>query len=381
MADGLRGYIEGLRTLLSDTFLTFPLIMIGFIFILGVLTSNSGLLFLLFGHLFVVPSLEFIANEPGPAWFQGSIFSAKKLITWLFSVFLVIGVNANALGGGNYYLLFFLSLIPFLGQFVLNKSDKNVTPLYFFNPFAWLMTPNTGSEERAASTCSMVPGVSDEDRLFRTPSYWLAHLVFFFGFFFTNALAIYNEPAPKLTGPNTTEKQQASLNARVAHRKWMAGGAIAMGIVILAIFMIFRYFKTPCEARFIYSAIPLILIGFTGASWFEIIYKSCGVRPADILGIVQGFLSPNMLDTPIVCIGSEDTTPPPATTCSETSVATSNTTVVATTTTTKVEPTHTAVVSQHTVNPTNTVESKTTTAVPGHTAKPKRNNFRFRGSS
>ena len=316
MASGmLGGYIEAIRTFVSDTFLTFPLIMIGFIFLLGVLTSNSGLLFLFLGHLFLVPSLEFIANEPGPAFFNGSVFSIQKLVNWIFSVFLVLGVNANALGGGNYYFLFFLSIIPFIGQFVLNKSDSRVSPLYFFNPFAWFLTPNTGSEGRAASTCSMVPISGDEDRLYRTPSYWLAHLVFFFGFFFTNAYTIYNEPAPTITDPNATAEQRAGLDARVAHRKWMAMGAIGMGIVVFAIFLLFRYWKTPCEARFIYSMIPLIIIGLTGASWFEIIYNTCGVKPADILGIVQGYLSPNMVDKPIVCLGSEDKKPPPTASC------------------------------------------------------------------
>ena len=312
MAEGVRDFVETLRAIVSDTYLTFPLIMIGFIFFLGILTSNSGLLFLFLGHLFVVPSLEFVANEPGPAWYSGSSFSISKLASWLFSVFLVLGINASALGGGNNYLLLLLSLIPFIGQFVMNKSDNQVPPLYFFNPVAWFMSPNTGVEKRAAATCSMVPNLGDDERIFRTPSYWMAHLMFFFGFFMTNAWEIYNEPAPKLIGPNVTDKQRASLAARVANRQTMAIGALFMVFIVAIVFFVFRYRNTPCESNFLYSLIPLIIIQITGGAWFYIIYNSCGVKPADILGIVQGYLSPNMVDAPIVCLGSEDVPKPVA---------------------------------------------------------------------
>ena len=305
-------YVEGIRTFVADTFLTFPLIMIGFIFFLGVLTSNSGLLFLFFGHLFLVPSLEFVSNESGPAWFRDSKFNILKLLNWLFSVLLVLGVNANSLGGGDYYYLMLLSVIPFVGQFVYHSSEKEITPLFFFNPLAWFLPANTGSEARAAAKCSMVPNSSLEGNIYRTPSFWSAHLVFFMGFFFQNALTIYNEPAPKLTDPNSTEAQKASLETRVTNRKWISAGAIAMSLVIFTIFLIFRYGSTPCEGSFLYSLIPLILIAITGGAWFKIIYNTCGVKPADILGIAQGFLSPNNLDTPVVCIGSEDVTPAPA---------------------------------------------------------------------
>ena len=304
MAGGLWEYIEGIRTFVSDTFNTFPLIMIGFIFLFGTLTSNPGLLFLFLGHLVLVPSLGFVTNETGPAWFQENTFSLLKLAKWLFSTLLVVGVNAKGLGGGSAYYLYLIAFISFVGQFIMRKYDNDVSPIFFMNPVAWF-SDLPEKQPRASLLCSMIPNSSNPDDIYNSPSSWLAHIIFFFGFFITNATAIYNEPVPILTDPNSTPAQQAGLDTRVANRKWMATSAMVASVVILITLVFFRYSKTPCESRFLYNLIPLVAIGFTGAAWFNIVYHTCGVRPADILGIVQGFLSPNMIDTPVVCIGSE----------------------------------------------------------------------------
>jgi hypothetical protein len=74
-------------------------------------------------------------------------------------------------------------------------------------------------------------------------------------------------------------------------------------LFVFAILVFFRYVRTPCESGLLYSLIPLIIIGLTGASWFKYV-ASCGVRPADVLGIVQGMISPDLIDNPIVCLGS-----------------------------------------------------------------------------
>jgi hypothetical protein len=56
----------------------------------------------------------------------------------------------------------------------------------------------------------------------------------------------------------------------------------------------------------LYSLVPLIVIGLTGASWFTVVHTKCGVRPADVLGLVQGMISPDLIDNPVVCMGSEN---------------------------------------------------------------------------
>jgi hypothetical protein len=42
-----------------------------------------------------------------------------------------------------------------------------------------------------------------------------------------------------------------------------------------------------------------------GSCFFYITYKLCGVRPTDILGIVQGMAPSKLVDNPIVCIASD----------------------------------------------------------------------------
>lgn len=288
-------YVQGIRSVVSDTFLTLPLILIGFMFFLGTLTSNSGLLYLFAGHLFVVPSLEFFANERGPAWFEEGQFSLAKLIKWFLSTLIVLGVNIQGTNASGLY--FFLLLIPLIGQFVINRD---VSPMFFLaNPVAWFTSSNP---EGASASCAMVPGADDSKKVYNSPSLWLSHIVFFFGFFFANAAAIYNQPIPTITNP--TPEQKAQLDTRVANRKAFTVWAMFSAAAVLSILLIFRYMKTGCESDFLYNLFPLAIIGFTGASWFQVLLQWCGVRPADILGIVQGFISPNSIDKPIVCIGS-----------------------------------------------------------------------------
>jgi hypothetical protein len=306
-------YVNAIRDMVADTFLTLPLLIIGFIFFIGSLTSNTGLLYLFFGHLFVVPALGFMANQSGPAWYDGNLFSITKLIKWLFSCILVAFVNCAGIGGGGAsYAYITLLLIPFLGQFITRKMNDDKSVFYFGNPVAWFVNSDFNSDDRAAATCSMVPNVSDSDMRYGNPSSWMAHLMFLFGFFFANAAAIYNLPVPSLS-PDASDDEQQKLNARVSNRKWLSSVAITIGVIVLLILVVFRYMKTPCEGRFMYNLFPLIYITITGYSWFKIIFEWCGVRPAEILGIVQGMIQPSSIDRPIVCVGSpssETITPP-----------------------------------------------------------------------
>jgi hypothetical protein len=245
-----------------------------------------------------------MANQPGPAWYTEHSFSLMKLIKWLFSCILVSFVNCAGIGGGgSSYSYMFLLFIPFVGQFVTRKMNNDKTVFYFANPVAWFVNSNFNTDERAATTCSMVPNVSEGDIRYGNPSSWMAHLLFLFGFFFANAAAIYNLPVPSL-GSDATDDQQQKLNARVSNRKWLSSAAMVCGVVVLLILTIFRYAKTPCEGRFLYNLLPLAFIMITGYSWFKIIYEWCGVRPAEILGIVQGMIQPSSIERPIVCVGS-----------------------------------------------------------------------------
>jgi hypothetical protein len=295
-------YVQGIHSTIGDVFLTLPLLLIAFLLFMGTVTSNVGMLYLFLGHLFFAPALGFLANEKGTAWFENDKFKIAKLCKWLFSVLVTLGLMARSLGGGANYAIYFLALIPFLGQYIAYHYTSEKSVLWFFNPLGWFVHEGDVSASRG-STCEMIP--REDSTPWTTPSAWVTHMSFFFGFLFANANAILNEPTPKLndSSPEAAERQ-AKLDGRVANRKTLVSIIIAVAVVAALLLLLFRYTKTPCEASFWHSLIPIVLIGLGGASWFQIIYKDCGVRPADVLGMVSSMISPNKADNPIVCVGA-----------------------------------------------------------------------------
>jgi hypothetical protein len=302
-------YVKEIRGFIGDVFLTLPLIITGFIFFLGTLTSNIGLLYLFVGHIILVPALTFLANAGGSAWFDKDAFSVVRLFKWFFSILTIFFTNmyGQNLDFNNWWWYIILLFVPFFGQFALHHQNNDKPVFWFFNVLGWFMTPDPLS--RASPSCDIMPGGSDLGYLESMPSKWITHIVFFFGFIFANSYAIFNEPSPTITDNNNPEQRasrQAVLDKRVANRKNVSMGILVFGVFMLLFFLSIRYYTTPCEAGFLYSLIPCLIIGITGVSWFNILYTRCGVRPTDVLGIVQGMISPNMADNPIVCVGSKE---------------------------------------------------------------------------
>lgn len=295
-------YIQGIRSTIGDTFLTLPLLLIAFFLFMGTVTSNVGMLWLFLGHILYAPALGFLANEKGTAWFDGGEFKIAKVCKWTVSVFGTLFLMARAIGGSSNYWIIVLALLPFLGQGIAFNYQREKSVLYFFNPIGWFVPEGDISSSRG-NTCEMIP--REDGTPWTTPSAWVTHMSFFFGFLFANAHAILNEPAPKLNdnSPQAAERQ-AKLDQRVSNRKTLVSTIIVAAVVSACILLLFRYKKTPCEASFFHSLIPIVIIGLGGASWFQLVYRDCGVRPADVLGMVSSMLSPNKADNPIVCVGS-----------------------------------------------------------------------------
>jgi hypothetical protein len=160
----------------------------------------------------------------------------------------------------------------------------------------------------------MIPIVDEKEAIYLAPATWLTQLTFFMGFVAANAVAIFRQPTPVITDPDVKQQiqRQAESDSRVAYRQMMVGAILASLTISYVILLLFRYLKTPCEANILYSGIPLVLIGLTGAAWFQFTYVSCGIRPTDILGIVQGMVNPDMIDNPIICVGAAAPAPAPA---------------------------------------------------------------------
>ena len=298
--------IQSLKQSFSDAFITLPLITIGLVFFLGMLTSNIGLIYLFFGHLLVVPSLAFFGNEKGLK--ENGEWSLAKGIKYIISLIILFTVYGVSLQGETEsslsFLIYLAVLIPLIGQAIqLNlPQDQQKSFFFFYNPFEWFMQKSDSSPTAA---CEMFP-TDSEDKIYNTPSNWVNHLSFFFGFIIANAVAIYNEPTPKPSGATeaAVKASAANIGRRVTNRKWLAGTITALSIVVFLVILMFRYNKTECEQSFWISLIPILITTFTGVSWFKLVQTKCGVRPADVLGIVQGMIPSELIDNPIVCVGS-----------------------------------------------------------------------------
>lgn len=294
--------VEEIRDLFRDTFYTLPLLILGFLFFFGTMTSNVGVLYLLIGHAILVPALSFLSDPASNIFINVVSFNTLSSI---FSLTIVLWTHAQALGGGLNYLLFLLMIVPYILQAF--GFDKSV--LFFYNPIAMARSNVYNDEESAylkskSGACAMLPNTSTP-RI--NPSTWVSHFVFLYGFIMANATAIMNEPVPVQYNSNALSENEGKTNKiaeRVNNSKKRSMLVMAFTTIIFALLLAARYMYSDCEGSFMYNAIPIVITALTGAAWFQILYVDCGIRPADILGIIQGMVSPRMADNPIVCVGA-----------------------------------------------------------------------------
>jgi hypothetical protein len=281
-------YIEGLQTSFGDAFITLPLLLIGVSFFFGTLTSNTGLLYLFLGQLLFVPAIQFALNETGRPWRDAKDSSKSdtvRFIKWLISLVSVGTINVAPFDySWQTITRVVVSCVMTVVQIIIN----NVNP-----------SPVT------SNTCSMIPRPDSTDSIYSSPTSWTGHIVFFCSFVFANAMGIYNEPTPELRASTEKEKaqRQEKLDERVKNRKWISGVIMGVSLAILLALLFFRYRYTPCESGFFRSLPGLITLLVSGNSFYNLIYTYCGIRPADVLGIVNGLINPDLIDNPIVCVG------------------------------------------------------------------------------
>ena len=300
--------MEALQSTFGDAFTTLPLLIMGFIFFLGALTSNIGLLYLFLGHLIIVPALGYLGNQTGHPLYEGDKFSVTVMFKWLFSLVVFSGINTGSLKAsidsvGSFGIL--VILLPAILQLIFKQSF-----FHFFNFPDWKNANGerfTGIPDSnpASPACNIIP--AEDGQIYNSPSHWVNHIVFFFGFIMSNAVAVYSEPKPKEVNTGNTaadKKRNAQADQRVTNRKSLVVSIMCVSSIVLFILLFFRYKKSACEGDFRLAIIPGAIAYGTGFAFFNLLYKACGVRPADVLGIVQGMISSDLIDNPIVCVGT-----------------------------------------------------------------------------
>ena len=300
--------MEALQSSFGDAFATLPLLIMGFIFFLGMLTSNIGLLYLFIGHLVVVPAISFLGNEAGnPFKNQSGEWDFTKIFKWAASILIFFGINlGSASTAGFVNQTSWLSVLIFIVGAFQVRFEKPF--FYFINPAQWINMAKpesiTDYNPTPGPGCNILPHT---EGAYSSPSHWVNHLSFFFGFIMSNAVAVYKEPTPKnstTADPVADKKRQAGIDLRVGNRKSITVTIILFSLILFGVLLLFRYKKTACENNFWLALTPLLFAYFTGFAFFSLIYTSCGVRPADVLGIVQGLIDTKLIDNPIVCVGT-----------------------------------------------------------------------------
>lgn len=180
-------FAKNLRLLIQQSFLSLPLLLIGWSLFLGALQGNIGLLVLFLGHFTVVPLTGLMSNT--------------------------------------------------LFEFLFKKFDSSGSLL------SLLQTNNS-------DVCSLVPGKTDFGTAFMSvaPSLWMSHIIFFFSFLVSNAYSIYTMEPVANADPEKVErrKSQALMSLIISSvfvvvlilmRKFLVGCETWLGIVIALLIM------------------------------------------------------------------------------------------------------------------------------------------------
>ena len=300
---------------LQDGILLLPQLLSGFFFFVGILTSNIGMLCLVLGHFFIVPSLSLFANNE---WNLSKTIkrNGADVTEYNFVDILRAGVAALILTGSLVGSLWpFTPVIPFafLLKFALPMllDLKTLTLFDALNPYVWFNGNIPKSAKSTVDLCYLSPEdmFTKEDQR-RSPSGWTIHLLFFTGFLIANAAKIYALPPPTIsrTGdPKIDVNNQEQIDILVNNRKIITGSVIGLSILVLSALLYVQFSMTPCEGSIYESLFPMLYCGFFGAAWYILLTDSCGIPASDILGLVQGFISPTAITNPIVCIASTKT--------------------------------------------------------------------------
>lgn len=304
--DALVDQLFAIKDFFLDGTLVFPHLLSGFFFFIGLLTSNIGMLILAVGHFKIVPSLSFFANNEWVLFDDGSI-NFKSLLDSLIPAALLF-ITLFAFSPIFIYIIPAMYILKLILPNIMEDIKPTITLFDAVNPHVWFFG---GIKKNPASTidlCYISPEetFTGQDQR-RTPSGWLIHILFFVGFVIANAYSIYVLPAPSINRSgdrNMDAQNKEALDKRILKRKFLTGSIIVVSLVLLAALMFFRFTMSPCESTFIESFVPMTFCAVVGIAWFNLA-AWCGIPASDILGLVQGLISPTAIDNPIVCVGSD----------------------------------------------------------------------------
>jgi hypothetical protein len=140
------------------------------------------------------------------------------------------------------------------------------------------------------------------------PSYWMAHMSFFFGYIFSNAVSMYTKkPDLSVIQGANSEKAKAILNAKIAARTEKALVLIISTISMYVLITVLRYAATGAET--FYGIIMALAFFGIGYGWYALAEYTSSATNSDIFGIAMQMMSPESAEyKPIGCIYTPSST-------------------------------------------------------------------------
>ncbi len=179
----------------------------------------------------------------------------------------------------------------FLGQIFVVPFAQLILSL-IRNTSLLTNTNRLGPIRELDPTCSLVPDKTKGGN-FLSPitSNWVAQTFFFFGFLFTNALAVYSLEPEKGASPNLVEA-----------RKMQSMASLIISIVVFVALVFIYYKMTKCETlgSLLFGGATF---GILGVVWFRLAVE-CGLKQADIFGIAGKIhtIKPDSAEFAKVCV-------------------------------------------------------------------------------
>jgi hypothetical protein len=216
-------------------------------------------------------------------------------------------IRSTLLLAFRYLPLLLISFIGFLAiglgnvaLFILFIGHAAVVPLvtlamHTMNPSSNLMTVNDVSQ-----LVPLLPSTGESAMATANiyPSYWMAHISFFFGYLLTNAGLMLTAETDLKVIKNASSK--AALELKIQARKQKAGTLIGTLLFFYLLLCVIRYYATGAEHVF-GMMMSLPIFGF-GAGWY-FFAQACGATNSDIFGIAMQMMSLDTAqDKPKACV-------------------------------------------------------------------------------
>jgi hypothetical protein len=222
------GILYTVRNTIIQAFMSFPYIMIWFIGFLAMGLGNLGLFILFLGHALILPLV---------------VLGVHELVAW----------KMPPTGDDSPF---------FIHSLVEGKSKAYIVPSH----------------------------VSSDNYINVSPSYWMVHTLFLFGYILGNANAILRLPAdPKVD------------KILIANRTTRATRVLTTTLFFTVLMIALRY-QTHTEKPY-GIAIALVVGGLGGFLWYQFA-QTCGIRAADVFGIAQQVVIPSQAkdEKPMTCV-------------------------------------------------------------------------------